>query len=159
MYMCLYGYTHTHIFILIPSPSLSHTHKLIFGNTPIISIISSGILCTQKCVYIVIYMDNIPATNSDVYPQNNPPTIVRERVLGLIQYWADAFKNKPELAGVQELYQQMKDDGTEFPPVDLDSLAPVELPERVGYYTCACTFIVCIFVNFALMPAFHELVQ
>ena len=74
------------------------------------------------------------ANSTAFSPQNNPPTIVRERVLGLIQYWADAFKNKPELSGVQELYQQMKDDGTEFPPVDLDSLAPVELPERVCHY-------------------------
>ncbi len=64
--------------------------------------------------------------------QNNPPTIVRERVLGLIQYWADAFKGRPELCAVEELYEQMKSSGTEFPPIDLDSLAPIETtPSRV----------------------------
>ncbi len=60
--------------------------------------------------------------------QNNPPTIVRERVLGLLQYWADAFKGKPQLVAVEELYEQMKVDGVEFPPIDLDTLAPIETP-------------------------------
>ena len=60
--------------------------------------------------------------------QNNPPTIVRERVLGLIQYWADAFKGKPQLVAVEEMYEQLKVDGVEFPPIDLDSLAPIETP-------------------------------
>ena len=65
--------------------------------------------------------------------QNNPPTIVRERVLGLIQYWADSFKGRPQLSAVVELYEQLKDEGTEFPPVDLDSMAPVETPIRVNH--------------------------
>lgn len=66
--------------------------------------------------------------------QNNPPTIVRERILGLVQYWADAFKGKPQLTAVEELYEQLKGEGVEFPPVDLDALAPVETPQRV----CVC---------------------
>lgn len=63
--------------------------------------------------------------------QNNPPTIVRERILGLVQYWADAFKGKPQLVAVVELYEQLKGEGVEFPPVDLDAMAPVDTPERV----------------------------
>ena len=70
------------------------------------------------------------------FTQNNPPTIVRERILGLIQYWADAFKSKPELLAVCEVYDQLKADGIEFPPLDLDSLAPVETPVRVRYCNC-----------------------
>ena len=66
--------------------------------------------------------------------QNNPPTIVRERILGLIQYWADSFQGKPQLVGVVELYEQLKREGVEFPPVDLDNLAPVEAPARVCAY-------------------------
>lgn len=67
--------------------------------------------------------------------QNNPPTIVRERILGLVQYWADAFKGKPQLIVVEELYDQLRSEGVEFPPVDLDNLAPIEAPDRVS---CAC---------------------
>ena len=50
--------------------------------------------------------------------------------MGLIQYWADAFKGRPELSAVEELYDQMKSGGTEFPPIDLDTLAPIETPSN-----------------------------
>ena len=33
---------------------------------------------------------------------------------------------------VIELYDQLRSEGTEFPPVDLDAMAPVETPERVS---------------------------
>lgn len=62
--------------------------------------------------------------------KNAPPEIVRDRILGLIQYWAEAFKTKPQLAAVQEVYQQLKSEGTVFPPIDLDTMAPVETPDR-----------------------------
>ena len=70
--------------------------------------------------------------------QNNPPTIVRERILGLIQYWADAFRGKPQLAEVEELYEQLKGEGIEFPPIDLDALAPIATPQRVSVCVCVC---------------------
>ena len=66
--------------------------------------------------------------------QNNPPTIVKERVLGLIQYWADAFRGRPQLGTVQEVYEDLKGQGVEFPPVDLDQLAPVQTPSRVSHW-------------------------
>ena len=69
------------------------------------------------------------------FTQNNPPTIVRERVLGLIQYWVDAFKDKPQLYAVANLYGQLKEDGVEFPPLDLDSLTPVDTPDRVRMHS------------------------
>ncbi len=56
---------------------------------------------------------------------------MKERILGLVQYWADAFKGKPQLVAVVELYEQLKGEGVEFPPVDLDAMAPVDTPERV----------------------------
>ncbi|GBP79776.1 TOM1-like protein 2 [Eumeta japonica] len=30
-------------------------------------------------------------------PKNDPPTVVQEKVLSLIQCWADAFQNQPDL--------------------------------------------------------------
>ena len=64
--------------------------------------------------------------------QNNPPPLVQERILGLIQTWADAFRGKEELQAVVDLYQQLKDEDWEFPPVDLDSMAPINTPQRVS---------------------------
>ena len=56
---------------------------------------------------------------------------MKERVLGLIQYWADAFRGRPQLGTVEEVYEDLKAQGVEFPPVDLDQLAPVQTPSRV----------------------------
>lgn len=67
-------------------------------------------------------------------PKNDPPTVVQEKVLSLIQAWADAFKHQPELGGVVQVYQDLLAKGIEFPPTDLDSMAPIFTPERVSFY-------------------------
>lgn len=64
-------------------------------------------------------------------PKNDPPAIVQEKVLSLIQVWADAFKNQPDLNGVVQVYQELKTKGIEFPMTDLDSIAPIYTPQRV----------------------------
>ncbi|XP_055912102.1 TOM1-like protein 2 isoform X4 [Eupeodes corollae] len=63
-------------------------------------------------------------------PKNDPPAIVQEKVLSLIQIWADAFKNQPELIGVNLVYQELKNKGIEFPNTDLDAMAPIYTPQR-----------------------------
>ncbi|XP_065160880.1 TOM1-like protein 2 isoform X2 [Atheta coriaria] len=63
-------------------------------------------------------------------PKNDPPTAVQEKVLSLIQSWADAFSNQPELAGVVAVYQDLKAKGIEFPATDLDSMAPIHTPQK-----------------------------
>ena len=60
--------------------------------------------------------------------------------MGLIQYWVDAFKDKPQLSAVQEVYAQLRDEGVEFPPLDLDSFAPIDTPDRVRT-TCTVLYI------------------
>lgn len=64
-------------------------------------------------------------------PKNDPPTAVQEKVLSLIQSWASAFQGQPELSGVTTVYQDLLTKGIEFPPTDLDSLAPIHTPKRV----------------------------
>ncbi|XP_075224458.1 target of Myb1 membrane trafficking protein isoform X2 [Lycorma delicatula] len=66
----------------------------------------------------------------DKGPKNDPPTIVQEKVLSLIQSWADAFRNQPEMSGVVQIYQDLKNKGIEFPPTDLDAMAPIHTPQR-----------------------------
>lgn len=63
-------------------------------------------------------------------PKNDPPTAVQEKVLSLIQSWADAFSGNPEMAGVVQVYQDLKQKGVEFPMTDLDALAPIHTPQR-----------------------------
>lgn len=63
-------------------------------------------------------------------PKNDPPAAVQERVLGLIQSWADAFQGNPDMQGVCQAYQDLKLKGIEFPMTDLDAMAPIHTPQR-----------------------------
>jgi hypothetical protein len=64
-------------------------------------------------------------------PKNDPPTIIQEKVLNLIQTWADTFRNQPHTQGVVQVYQELKTKGIEFPMTDLDTMAPIITPEKV----------------------------
>lgn len=65
-----------------------------------------------------------------ISPKNNPPTIVQDKVLSLIQAWADAFRSSPDLTGVVHIYEELKRKGIEFPMADLDALSPIHTPQR-----------------------------
>ncbi|XP_077101702.1 TOM1-like protein 2 isoform X3 [Siphateles boraxobius] len=65
-----------------------------------------------------------------ILPKNNPPMILHDRVLSLIQAWADAFRNSPALSGVVSVYEDLRRRGLEFPMTDLDSLSPIHTPTR-----------------------------
>uniref|UniRef100_A0A8C4XD50 Target of myb1 like 2 membrane trafficking protein n=1 Tax=Erpetoichthys calabaricus TaxID=27687 RepID=A0A8C4XD50_ERPCA len=63
--------------------------------------------------------------------KNNPPTIVQDKVLALVQAWADAFRSSPDLTGVVHIYEELKRKGIEFPMADLDALSPIHTPQRL----------------------------
>ncbi|TNN66118.1 TOM1-like protein 2 [Liparis tanakae] len=65
-----------------------------------------------------------------ISPKTNPPTIVQDKVLALIQAWADAFRSSPDLTGVVHIYEELKRKGIEFPMADLDALSPIHTPQR-----------------------------
>ncbi|XP_043375912.1 target of Myb protein 1 isoform X3 [Dermochelys coriacea] len=65
-----------------------------------------------------------------ILPKNNPPTIVHDKVLTLIQSWADAFRSSPDLTGVVAVYEDLRRKGLEFPMTDLDMLSPIHTPQR-----------------------------
>lgn len=65
-------------------------------------------------------------------PKNDPPAVVQEKVLNLIQVWADAFRSQPDLNGVVQVYQELKNKGIEFPMTDMDTMAPIFTPQRVS---------------------------
>uniref|UniRef100_A0A672GS20 Target of myb1 like 2 membrane trafficking protein n=1 Tax=Salarias fasciatus TaxID=181472 RepID=A0A672GS20_SALFA len=67
-----------------------------------------------------------------ISPKNNPPTIVQDKVLALIQAWADAFRSSPDLTGVVQIYEELKRKGIDFPMSDLETLSPIHTPQRVG---------------------------
>uniref|UniRef100_A0A8C6M541 Target of myb1 like 2 membrane trafficking protein n=1 Tax=Nothobranchius furzeri TaxID=105023 RepID=A0A8C6M541_NOTFU len=67
-----------------------------------------------------------------ISPKNNPPTIVQDKVLALVQAWADAFRSSPDLTGVVQVYEELKRKGIEFPSSDLETLSPIHTPQRAA---------------------------
>ncbi|XP_047465188.1 TOM1-like protein 2 isoform X2 [Mugil cephalus] len=65
-----------------------------------------------------------------ISPKNNPPTIVQDKVLALIQAWSDAFRSSPDLTGVVQIYEELKRKGIEFPMSDLETLSPIHTPHK-----------------------------
>lgn len=43
--------------------------------------------------------------------QSNPPQVVQDKILSLIQDWADAFRGSPELSYVLETYESLRAQG------------------------------------------------
>ncbi|XP_037546215.1 target of Myb protein 1 [Nematolebias whitei] len=65
-----------------------------------------------------------------ILPKYNPPTVLHDRILSLIQSWADAFRSTPSLSGVVYVYDDLRRRGLEFPMTNLDTLSPIHTPNR-----------------------------
>lgn len=46
--------------------------------------------------------------------------------------WAETFRNQPDLSGVVQSYQELKNKGIEFPAPELESVVPIYTPQRVS---------------------------
>ncbi|XP_071774594.2 target of Myb1 membrane trafficking protein isoform X4 [Centroberyx gerrardi] len=66
-----------------------------------------------------------------IIPRNNPPLVLHDRVLSIIQAWADAFRSSPDLTGVVSVYEDLRRKGLEFPMTELDGYSPIHTPDRV----------------------------
>ena len=65
-------------------------------------------------------------------PKNDPPVALQEKVLAMIQSWAEAFCHDPELSGVSQVYADLKHRKFEFPSSQPDSAVPIITPKRVN---------------------------
>ncbi|XP_019893439.1 TOM1-like protein 2 isoform X3 [Musca domestica] len=86
--------------------------------------------CGKAFHVLVAQKDFIQELVKLIGPKNDPPLIVQEKVLNLIQVWADAFKNQPDLNGVTQMYIELKNKGIEFPQTDIENMAPIYTPQR-----------------------------
>ncbi|MGH0125616.1 UNVERIFIED_CONTAM: hypothetical protein FKN15_024143 [Acipenser sinensis] len=98
-----------------------------------------GVLVLETCVKNCGHRFHVLVASRDfidgvlvkiISPKNNPPAIVQDKVLALIQAWADAFRSSPDLTGVVHIYEELKRKGIEFPMADLDALSPIHTPQR-----------------------------
>ncbi|KAM9457638.1 target of Myb1 membrane trafficking protein isoform 2-T2 [Clarias gariepinus] len=63
-----------------------------------------------------------------ILPRNDPPLVVYERILTIIQAWADAFRSSPDLTGVVCVYEDLRRKGIKFPVPDMCS--PIHTPNK-----------------------------
>jgi hypothetical protein len=91
--------------------------------------------CDQRFKALVCQKDFINDLVKLIGAKFEAPQIVQERVLSLIQCWADAFRGNPALSGVCEVYDELKTKGVEFPATDFDSMAPILTPKRTVFTT------------------------
>ncbi|XP_045214677.2 target of Myb1 membrane trafficking protein-like isoform X3 [Mercenaria mercenaria] len=94
--------------------------------------------CLETCVKNCGRRFHIQIANKDflndmvkvIGPKYDPPQALQEKVLSMIQTWADAFRGSPDMKDVEKVYQDLKAKGIEFPMTDLDNLAPIHTPAR-----------------------------
>jgi hypothetical protein len=87
--------------------------------------------CGKKFHLLVASKEFIQELVKLIGPKYDPPTAVQEKVLSLIQLWAETFSSQPDLKGVVEVYQELKNKGIEFPSVDPDNVVPIYTPQKV----------------------------
>lgn len=86
--------------------------------------------CGKRFHILVAQKDFLQELIRVISPKGNPPQVVVDKVLGILQTWADAFQGIEELKEVERVCKELKDKGMEFPMTDLDRVAPIHTPAR-----------------------------
>ncbi|XP_034046352.1 target of Myb protein 1 isoform X10 [Thalassophryne amazonica] len=122
-----------------PKDAVRAIRKRIVGNKNFKEIMLT-LTVLETCVKNCGYRFHILVTTRDfiegvlvrsIIPRNNPPLVVHDRVLSIIQAWADAFRSSPDLTGVVSVYEDLRRKGLEFPITEVDGYSPVQAPTRV----------------------------
>ncbi|XP_044156348.1 target of Myb protein 1 [Bufo gargarizans] len=120
-----------------PKDAIRALKKRIVGNKNFQEVILA-LTVLEACVKNCGHRFHVLAANQEfvegvlvrtILPKNNPPAIVHDKVLNLIQAWADAFRSSPDLTGVVAVYEDLRRKGLEFPMTDLDTLSPIHTPQ------------------------------
>ncbi|XP_067332799.1 target of Myb protein 1 isoform X6 [Channa argus] len=122
-----------------PRDAVRAIKKRIIGNKNFKEVMLS-LTVLETCVKNCGYRFHMLVTTRDfiegvlvrsIIPRSNPPLVVHDRVLSIIQAWADAFRSSPDLTGVVSVYEDLRRKGLEFPMIELDGYSPVQEPKKV----------------------------
>ncbi|XP_039980279.1 target of Myb protein 1 isoform X4 [Xiphias gladius] len=122
-----------------PKDAVRAIKKRIVGNKNFKEVMLALTLL-ETCVKNCGYRFHILVTTRDfiegvlvrsIIPRNNPPLVLHDRVLSIIQAWADAFRSSPDLTGVVSVYEDLRRKGLEFPMTELDGYSPVQAAQKV----------------------------
>ncbi|XP_065133986.2 target of Myb1 membrane trafficking protein isoform X2 [Paramisgurnus dabryanus] len=67
-----------------------------------------------------------------ILPKNNPPMILQDRVLRMIQAWSDAFRSSTDLTGVVTVYENLRRKGVQFPIPEANGYSPIHSPNKTA---------------------------
>ncbi|KAM8723627.1 target of Myb1 membrane trafficking protein isoform 3-T3 [Acanthopagrus schlegelii] len=121
-----------------PKDAVRAIKKRIVGNKNFKEVMLA-LTVLETCVKNCGYRFHILVTTRDfvegvlvrsIIPRNNPPLVLHDRVLSIIQAWADAFRSSPDLTGVVSVYEDLRRKGLEFPMTELDGYSPVQAPQK-----------------------------
>ncbi|XP_034449579.1 target of Myb protein 1 isoform X6 [Hippoglossus hippoglossus] len=122
-----------------PKDAVRAIKKRIVGNKNFKEVMLA-LTVLETCVKNCAYRFHILVTTRDfvegvlvraIIPRNNPPLILHDRVLSIVQAWADAFRSSPDLTGVVSVYEDLRRKGLEFPMTELDGYSPDQPPKQV----------------------------
>ncbi|XP_033983056.1 target of Myb protein 1 isoform X5 [Trematomus bernacchii] len=122
-----------------PKDAVRALKKRIMGNKNFKEVMLT-LTVLETCVKNCGYRFHILVTTRDfvegvlvraIIPRNNPPLVVHDRVLSIVQAWADAFRSSPDLTGVVSVYEDLRRKGLEFPMTELDGYSPEQDPKKI----------------------------
>ncbi|XP_028311669.1 target of Myb1 membrane trafficking protein isoform X2 [Gouania willdenowi] len=117
-----------------PRDAVRAIKKRIVGNKNFKEVMMA-LTVLETCVKNCGYRFHILVTTRDfvegvlvrsIIPRNNPPVFLHDRVLGIVQAWADAFRSSPDLTGVVSVYEDLRRKGLEFPMTELNGYSPAQ---------------------------------
>ncbi|XP_033983057.1 target of Myb protein 1 isoform X6 [Trematomus bernacchii] len=123
-----------------PKDAVRALKKRIMGNKNFKEVMLT-LTVLETCVKNCGYRFHILVTTRDfvegvlvraIIPRNNPPLVVHDRVLSIVQAWADAFRSSPDLTGVVSVYEDLRRKGLEFPMTELDGYSPEQDPKKTA---------------------------
>ncbi|XP_075939824.1 target of Myb1 membrane trafficking protein isoform X3 [Anarhichas minor] len=121
-----------------PKDAVRALKKRIVGNKNFKEVMLA-LTVLETCVKNCGYKLHILVTTRDfvegvlvrsIIPKNNPPLVLHDRVLSIVQAWADAFRSSPDLTGVVSVYEDLRRKGLEFPMTELDGYSPAQAPKK-----------------------------
>ncbi|XP_056263777.1 target of Myb protein 1 isoform X2 [Pseudoliparis swirei] len=121
-----------------PKDAVRALKKRIVGNRNFKEVMLT-LTILETCVKNCGYKFHVLVTTRDfvegvlvrsIIPKNNPPLVLHDRVLSIVQAWADAFRSSPNLTGVVSVYEDLRRKGLEFPMTELDGYSPAQDPQK-----------------------------
>ncbi|TSK87504.1 Target of Myb protein 1 [Bagarius yarrelli] len=118
-----------------PKDAVRAIKKRIVGNKNFKEVLET---CVKNCGYrfhaLVSSKDFVEGVLvRTILPRNQPPLVVHDKILTIIQAWADAFRSSPDLTGVVCVYEELRRKGTKFPVAEV--LSPIHTPSKVKKLT------------------------